>query len=137
MSGLLIKIWAIDAFQSLGVAFMIIGVGMVVLSTLIFLITLDEDEDCRKSVQGGIKKFITYGAILVLAAAIMPSKETAKILKIGFCAEYAINILKTSEALGKVSENLSDSIVELSDLIKLQCSDWKKELENEANEERK
>lgn len=135
MTGLLIKVWAIDALWSLGFAFMTLGLIATIGALVVSLCVLDEREETRKSVFRATKKLIISGLVLILISVIAPSKETAKLLKIGVCAEYAINIAQSNESFGKISENLSDALVEVSDLIKIQCSDWKNELKTRENGE--
>lgn len=136
MTELLVKVWGIDVLYNLGLAFVILGSIITGGALIVTFCVLDEREETRKTVFRATKKVIISGLVLILISVIAPSRETAKLLKIGVCVEYAINIVQSNESFGKISENLSDALVEVSDLIKIQCSDWKNELKTRENGEK-
>lgn len=133
MTSLLIKLWAIDALSSFGLALTILSIIGAVASIVCFLISLDENFDEEMAITFKKRaKFFALSFISLLFSFLFPSKETAQILRIGICAESAVNLAQSSETFGKVSDNISDSLIRASNLLKTQCENWAKDCEEKT-----
>lgn len=134
MTGLLIKIWLVDSLWALGIPLMTVGIVGIFICLILFLLSIDDDGECLREFRGVLRKYLVYSIILTFVSTLTPSRETTQLIKIGLCAEYAINLAESSESFGKISDNLSSSLVEVSDLIRIQCLNWKNELADKKNE---
>lgn len=137
MTELLIKLWAIDTISNLSGILEILGCALIFAALfMIFSFLCGEVGNFEKPFKKLIKITSATGIVFIFASAFTFSEGTAKMLKIGVCAEYIVNLAQSSEVLTGISNNLSESLIKASDLIKLQCLNWEKELQSSKNEGR-
>lgn len=137
MTELLIKLWAIDAISNLNYILKILGCALIFVALFMSVVLLYEGaENFEKPFKKLVKIAGVTGISFIIASAFALSEGTAKMLKIGVCAEYIVNLAQSSEVLTGISNNLSESLIKASDLIKLQCLNWEKELQSSKNEGR-
>lgn len=137
MTELLIKLWAIDAISNLNCVLKILGCTLIFVAFFMGVVLLCEGaENLEKPFKKLAKIAGVTGVAFIITSAFALSEGTAKMLKIGVCAEYIVNLAQSSEVLTGISGNLSESLIKASDLIKLQCFNWEKELQSSKNEGR-
>lgn len=137
MTELLIKLWAIDAISNLNCILKILGCVLIFVAFFMSVVLLCEGaENFEKPFKKLAKIAGVTGVAFIITSAFALSEGTAKMLKIGVCAEYIVNLAQSSEVLTGISGNLSESLIKASDLIKLQCFNWEKELQSSKNEGR-
>lgn len=137
MTELLIKLWAIDVISNLNDILKILGCVLIFVALFMSVVLFCEvAENFEKLFKKLVKIAGVTGISFIIASAFALSEGTAKMLKIGVCAEYIVNLAQSSEVLTGISNNLSESLIKASDLIKLQCLNWEKELQSSKNEGR-
>ncbi|HDZ5018441.1 TPA: hypothetical protein RTG91_001266 [Campylobacter jejuni] len=92
-------------------------IASIFLLVLFFYFEIEEDKEIVKGIKTGMKIFIPVCVVVVLIAALMPSKQTAYLMTSAYIGELVIKSEFTNKRLEKVIEiidlNLDKQIKEL------------------------